>query len=92
MSELYSANVDARAYHLFFLLNQETKIRVKTGFGLTYWEEAGDGRAGQRGGCQGERPQPRQKAGQDLQEQQADGQVRRRQAAALRLPSSWTTP
>ena len=42
MSELYSANVDARAYRLFFLLNQNTRIRVKTGCGFTEWEEAGD--------------------------------------------------
>ena len=43
MSELYSANVDARAYRLFFLLNQNTRIRVRTGCGFTDWEEAGDG-------------------------------------------------
>ena len=51
MAELYSANVDARAYRLFFLLNQNTRIRVRTGCGLTDWEEAGDGLGQGSGGA-----------------------------------------
>ena len=51
MAELYSANVDARAYRLFFLLNQNTRIRVRTGCGLSNWEEAGDGLGQGSGGA-----------------------------------------
>jgi hypothetical protein len=42
MGELFAANVDPRAYRLYFLLNQATKIRARTGCGYTGWEEAGD--------------------------------------------------
>jgi hypothetical protein len=42
MDELYHANIDPKAYRLFFLLNQRTKIRVRTGCGYSAWEEAGD--------------------------------------------------
>ena len=51
MSELYKTKVDARAYRLFFLLNQNTRIRVRTGCGLTDWEEAGDGLGQGSGGA-----------------------------------------
>ena len=51
MSELYSANVDARAYRHFFLLNEKTRIRVWTGCGLPNWEEAGDGMGQGSGGA-----------------------------------------
>ena len=42
MGELYAANVDPRAYRLYFLLNKATKIRVRTGCGYSAWGEAGD--------------------------------------------------
>ena len=51
MSELYSTNVDKRAYRLFFLLNEKTRIQVRTGCGLTNWEEAGDGLGQGSGGA-----------------------------------------
>ena len=41
MGKLHEA--DPRAYRLYFYLNQRTRIRVKTGFGYSNWEEAGDG-------------------------------------------------
>ena len=51
MAELHTAKVDACAYRLFFLLNQNTRIRVRTGCGLTDWEEAGDGLGQGSGGA-----------------------------------------
>ena len=42
MQELASAKINPRAYRLFFKLNKDTKIRVRTGCGFSQWEEAGD--------------------------------------------------
>ena len=42
MEELYRADIDPKAYRMFFLLNQRTRIRVRTGCGYSSWEEAGD--------------------------------------------------
>ena len=42
MEELYKADIDPKAYRMFFLLNQRTRIRVRTGCGYSSWEEAGD--------------------------------------------------
>ena len=42
MQELAKAQVDPRAYRLFYKLNKDTKIRVRTGCGFSQWEEAGD--------------------------------------------------
>ena len=42
MQELASANVDPKAYRLFYKLNAATRIRVRTGCGYSRWEEAGD--------------------------------------------------
>ena len=42
MGELYQAEIDPKASRMFFLLNQRTKIRVKTGCEYSTWEEAGD--------------------------------------------------
>ena len=42
MGEVYDAGVDPRAYRLFFLLNQRTWIRVRTGYDFSGWEKAGD--------------------------------------------------
>ena len=43
--------MDTRAYRLFFLLNEKTRIQVRTGCGLTNWEEAGDGLGQGSGGA-----------------------------------------
>ena len=51
MGELYEAGIDPRAYRLFYYLNQETRIRVKTGCGFSGWEEAGDGLGQGSGGA-----------------------------------------
>ena len=42
MQELASAQVDPKAYRLFFKLNEATRIQVRTGCGYSDWEEAGD--------------------------------------------------
>ena len=42
MGELYQSGIDPRAYRMFFMLNEKTKIRVRTGCGFSPWEEAGD--------------------------------------------------
>ena len=42
MGELYNAKIDPKAYRMFFLLNQRTKIRVRTGCGYSSWEDTRD--------------------------------------------------
>ena len=42
MDEMHSIGVDHRAQRLFFKLNKNTKVRVRTGVGDSEWEEVGD--------------------------------------------------
>ena len=42
MQELHSIGVDPRAYRLFYKLNKNTRIKVRTGCGDSEYEEVGD--------------------------------------------------
>ena len=42
MNELHSIHVDPRAYRLFYILNEATRVRVRTGCGYSDWGEVGE--------------------------------------------------
>ena len=42
MDALYSAGIDRKLYRLWFLLNKNTKIRVRTALGDTEYREVGE--------------------------------------------------
>ena len=42
MQELHEIGVDSRAYRLFYKLNANTRVRVRTSCGYSDWEEVGD--------------------------------------------------
>ena len=80
VDELYSINVDFKVCRLFFKLNEDTRVRVRTGCGYSDWGEVGDILGKGSGGAakvQEDRP--------CVWREQQDGQIRRNQGASLKL-------